>query len=686
MSAIIGIDLGTTYSAAAYVDDQGQLQVIPNPDGKTTTPSVVLLQDGRIVVGQAALHQWITNEEHVVRWIKRAMGDFEYRFQGMTPVDISAEILKSLKADAEAHFGQPVEDAVITCPAYFAAVEIENTKEAGERAGFRVREIIKEPTAAAVFYGVENMRDGQTVLICDLGGGTFDATILTFAKGVFTPRASMGSRKLGGHDWTMALVGLVAERVEEKFGEDPRNDPAAGQVLYENCEQAKRDLARLASVTVPCPVQQRLEQVPVARSDFEARTESFILELTSWCEQVLAKAKLSWSDIHRILLVGGSSRLRRMGEALKQSSGITPVQVREPDLAVAFGAAILARGQVRPRRGGLVDVLTGGLIEVTADRVVTRNLGTRVVKQDGGKASIISACIIPHGTKQPVSLDRDDLEVMSDNQKFFEAPIVEFEDQESTDFEWRGCCYRFSCPPNVRAGDRIRLTLSYDISGILKVAACHLRTGTPLEGERLTTYQDPKPEKFRVKVKPRWVVFTVDVSFSMEGDKLSRAKQGVIENARRLLAACGSSCKIGVVSFGSDANLVCSPTSDLSEVERTVNALSCTGSTAMNRGIRRAIELAEQAPPRTDRDIVMLTDGMPDERPSTVAAAADARNRGITFSTLSLSVNPGDVDEEFLKSLTPLTLKIESVSEISEGFSTLLSLAEKSRQGGLMEP
>ncbi|MCI0582004.1 MAG: Hsp70 family protein, partial [Chloroflexi bacterium] len=229
---IVGIDLGTTYSAIAYVNEQGVATVIPNADGQSTTPSVVLVEGGRVVVGSVALNQWVTNEEHVVRWIKRAMGDPAYRFQGLSAAEVSAEVLKALKADAEAQLGVPLDEAVITCPAYFAAVEIENTKRAGELAGFRVREVVKEPTAAAVYYGVDNMRDGETVLVCDLGGGTFDATVLTYARGVFMPRASAGDRKLGGHDWTMELVNLVAERLVEKKGDDPRNDLVAAQLLY----------------------------------------------------------------------------------------------------------------------------------------------------------------------------------------------------------------------------------------------------------------------------------------------------------------------------------------------------------------------------------------------------------------------------------------------------------------------
>ncbi len=330
MEEIVGIDLGTTFSSVAYVDDRGLPKVIPNASGELMMPSVVLIQDGQIVVGDAAMNQWVTNEEHVVRWVKRAMGNNEYRFQGMTAVEISAEILKTLKADAETHFGHAIQHAVITCPAYFAALEIENTKKAGELAGFTVKEIIKEPTAAAVYYGIDNMGDGEKVLICDLGGGTYDATLLAYEKGVFTPLASGGSRILGGFDWTMDLVGMVTERYIDQFSVDPMIDLVAGQMLQEACEKAKRDFARMERTSIPCSYQGRVEYFEITRAEFEAQTEPHIIELVGRTEETLQKIQKTWKDVDQILLVGGSSRLRRMGLALEEASGINRRAARSP--------------------------------------------------------------------------------------------------------------------------------------------------------------------------------------------------------------------------------------------------------------------------------------------------------------------------------------------------------------------
>jgi molecular chaperone DnaK len=682
---VVGIDLGTTYSAIAYVDDGGRPRVIPNADGKTTTPSAVLIQNGRVAVGDVALNQWVTNEEHVVRWIKRAMGDADYRFQGMSPVEISAEILRALKADAELYLGEQIEEAVITCPAYFAAIEIENTKLAGEMAGFRVREIVKEPTAAAVYYGIENMRDGETILVCDLGGGTFDATALAYRNGVFAPLATKGDRQLGGHDWTMDLVDLVAERLEARFGDDPRNDLLAGQMLYEACEQAKRDYARLTEIAIPCHFQGRMEQVVVTRDDFEAKTEYMIDEVVGWAEQSLAKAQpaLSWKEVDRILLVGGSSRLRRLSLALEEASGKKPVQTGEPDLMVALGAAILARGQVRPRKpaGGLVEAARGGLIDVDYLRVISRSLGTRVVITGQGKARIANSLIIPHGTESPVSRSRDDYRISSSGQPYFDVPVVEFESDD--DFDVVGN-FRFTCLPNAKRDERVEVTFHYDISGIVTVEARDLKTGQMLPGERLP-YQEPNPDEVgRLRLKPRWVVFAIDASFSMEGEKMRAAKKAVVDNARDLLSLRGKGCKIGIVSFANTAQIVCRPTADMAAIEQAVEGIYPSGMTAMDDGIRQAIEMVMAAPAGVGRDVVMVTDGMPDghRRRATLAAAEEAKQKGVSLSTVGIGEQ--DVDLDFLRQLSPLSLVIESASGVGDAMTTLLTQSAQAR-GGLTD-
>lgn len=685
MAKVIGIDLGTTFSAMAHINDSGRPEIIPNAAGETSVPSVVLVQDGRIAVGEEAMNQWVTNEPHVVRWIKRAMGDPDYRFQGLSAVEISAEILKVMKAAAEQSLGEEVTEAMITCPAYFTSNEIANTKQAGELAGFHVREIVKEPTAAAVYYGVDNMRDGETVMVCDLGGGTYDATILRLQGGVFSPLCSSGDRQLGGHDWTMELADLAADRFAVTFGEDPRNDLVAGQTLYEACEKAKRDLARAPQASIACQFNRRIEQITVTRADFEERTAWLMNQMVARTQAALQKAQpaLTWADIDRILLVGGSSRLRQMAEALEQVSGKKCTPSGEPDLMVALGAAILAYGKVRPRRktGALVEV-AGGLVEIERKRIITRALGTRALHFEGTVPRIANSLLIPHSTEAPVTTSRDDFEVSANSQKTIEVPVVEFEGDG--DFELVGN-YRFECLPDARRGDQVRLTFHYDESSICAVSAFDVKSGQELKGERLLDYHDPNLEEVaRIRVRPRRVVFAVDTSGSMEGAKIAAARQAVLDNARTLLGLGGETCEVGIVSFAAGAEEVCPPTSDLQRIASTVNALVPFGTTAMDEGIRLALQIVMKGPKNADRDVVMLTDGMPDtnRRQFTLAAAAEARDLNVTLS--SVGVGSENVDKNFLSELSPMSLVIDKVDGMAEAMTKLLTQSAETR-GGLTD-
>lgn len=680
---ILGIDLGTTFSTAAYVDESGEPIAIPNADGKLTTPSVVYIKEGEIVVGEPALNHWVSDQEHVIRWVKRAMGRKDFNFLGFNAVEISAEILKQLKVDAEAYLQAELRKAVITCPAYFAALEIENTKKAGEFAGFQIKEIIKEPTAAAVYYGVENMQDGEKVLVCDLGGGTYDATLLAYQNGIFTPLASDGDRKLGGHDWTMDLVGIVSDRFLFEFGEDPNTDLVAAQVLYEDCERAKRDFARHERVTIPCSYHGLRGVYTITRDEFEETTEFRIQKLIMYSDAALVKAQMKWSDLDAILLVGGSSRLRRMGLALHEASGIKPVQSNKPDLAVALGAAVLAKGQVRRRKSmtdGLVDASGGGLIEVVYERIIARSLGTRAIVFDQHNHPTISnSLIIPHSTKAPVTLSREDFEISVNDQETFEIPVVEFENDFDYDPVDNFC---FTCLPDARNGDRIRVTFHYDESGIPKVEAVDVKTGAALKGER-KEYEEPDPTLI-VRVRPRWVVFAIDVSWSMEGAKLKSAREALIDNARQLLERPGGECQVGIVSFSSTAKIVCEPTNDLNRVMAAARSLTAESLTSMDEGIDLAIQIVSRAPEGTDRDVVMLTDGMPDEsrKQTTVQAAQRAGKKNITLS--SIGVGKQDVDLDFLQSLTKNALVIEVTGNMGEAMGRLLTQSAKAR-GGLIE-
>jgi molecular chaperone DnaK len=663
---ILGIDLGTTFSLAAYVDDQGRPKVIRNAEGEKTTPSVVLIESGQIQVGAIALNQAIVKGDNVVQWIKRSMGDLDYRFHDLGPIEISAEILKKLKADAELELGVPVRKAVITCPAYFSANEVENTVKAGRMAGFEVQEIVKEPTAAAVYYGVEHLKDGNKLLVCDLGGGTYDASILTLENGIFKPLATAGDRQSGGHDWTSDLLENVADLLIDSFGENPRSDLATGQTLYDACEQVKRDFARSDQGVITCIFKGKTAQVTISRSDFERMTEWRIQQMLIWTEKALEKCTppLTWDQIDHILLVGGATRMRRVAEAIKEISGKQPIQTAETDTMVALGAAILAKGIFQPRRGGITK-------KVIYRRIAERNLGTKVIVRTEREVDIKNSIIIPYGTEIPTEKTRKDYQTSVATQNFFDIPVVEFDDigPEVIQDTWR-----FNCPPGLPRKTSVHITFRYDKSGQIDVEAIEQNSYKSLSKKRIT-YEEPDLDTIRFALPPpRNIVFALDVSSSMaDNNKIHRAKQAVIDHALELINASLSQIQIGVIAFSSQAEVICPLTSELQKITQIVSEVSADGSTAMDAGIREARHLLSKSASGVTQEIVLVSDGMPDDQNEALTAGLQVQHEGIRLCLLSIGRQ--GIDEAFLRRMTPHYLIIKDAEEISQAMGSFLAEA-----------
>jgi molecular chaperone DnaK (HSP70) len=564
---------------------------------------------------------------------------------------------------------------VITCPAYFSAIEVENTMRAGVAAGFEVQEIVKEPTAAAVYYGVEHLEDGGRILVCDLGGGTYDASILTLQDGSFRPLATAGDRELGGHDWTSDLLGHTAELLTEIFGEDPRVEAATEQTLYDACERLKRDFARTDRGVVPCVFRGKSARVEVSRDDFERLTEWRIRQLLEWTEKVLAKASppLGWDEIDHVLLVGGATRMRRVAAALAELCGQEPVQTAEADTMVALGAAILARGAYRPRRpaahSGIRTSPVSGLTIVDYKRIAERNLGTRVIVRDGGGLRIDNSAIIPYGTDLPTEMTRGDYQTSAFAQSFFDVPVVEFDDvgPDAIQESWR-----FECPAALPHATPVHVTFRYDKSGQIDVEAIEQHGRTVLPKTRIR-YEEPDLRTVRQQSPPRAVVFALDVSGSMSTyDKLERAKQAVLDNAGSLFAG-GAAVEVGVVAFGSQAERICPLTSDLGELTEAVSALRTYGSTAMGAGLRLALELLAAVPPEHRREIVLVSDGMPDTGDDALAAAREAGTRGVRI--VSLGLGQEGIDKAFLEEISPEYLVVDDPGGLTAAIAGLLTQA-----------
>lgn len=344
MGKYIGIDLGTTFSCMAYIDNNGQPQVIPNREGKNTTPSTVLFDGGSTIVGEEAKNQSIIEPGNFEQFVKRHMGERDYHFstesgEKYSPEAVSAIILSKMKSDAEAYLGDSVDGAVITVPAYFNEAQRKSTMDAGQIAGLNVLAIINEPTAAALAFGITKGTDtAQTIMVYDLGGGTFDVTVLRFDSENITVLGTAGDRKLGGYDFDERIINAVIEDASEQ-GLNIENDPIARQDLQLKAEEAKKTLSAREKANIILNIGGRPFKFSLTRDDFVDLVEPLLFKTVGSMETACDEAGIEYSDLDKILLVGGSTRMPLVIDSIEEETGITPSSEVHPDEAVAIGAA-----------------------------------------------------------------------------------------------------------------------------------------------------------------------------------------------------------------------------------------------------------------------------------------------------------------------------------------------------------
>lgn len=677
----IGIDLGTTNSVVAYINEKGSAEVIKNSNGTTITPSVVLFSsESEVIVGAEAKRLISLEKENVALFFKRDMGTdafVTYHGRDYTPVDISAGLLRKIKSDAERNIGTEISKAVITVPAYFENQAREDTKRAAELAGIEVLKIINEPTAAALAYGMGKLESQETVLVYDLGGGTFDISLMEISQGSLSVIGSYGNHNLGGKNWDDRLVNYICQEFERRNNCDPCEEAYTFQEILTEVEMAKKALSGREKVSVRVNCQGISDRIEITRELFEELTRDLLCQTEILMQQAVEESAYTYEDISSVLMVGGSTRMPMCREMVKRITGKEPNYTLNLDECVALGAAIQADLILREHGNNtaLSPTPASGLVKL--QDVNAHSLGMVVISANGDRYE--NAIILPKNT--PIPAVDSQIKVLSTSpgdENELEIYLLQGESIRPLDNNVLGK-YTFTGIPHYSGKTRIEIRYQYDANGIVNIVAYDERSGKQLrlssiERRGLDISWTDEPPRTQKAFEEMYIMLCIDTSGSMEGRKLDEAKAGALDFMKHIDLEYSS---IGLMTFESRAKRQIKFTKSVKAMKNVVRTLK-TGSTT---NMAEALQLAHAdiVGMKGRRVIVLLTDGLPDSRRDTLSIAKTSKDDGIEIITIGTD----GADQVFLKKLATSDADqfFASIGDLREVFGKIARNLSESRRG-----
>ena len=688
--AIVGIDLGTTNSAVACVDGFGRPEVLPNSDGKKITPSVVQIrEDGSMLIGEAAKLEMPLELENTAHFFKRDMGTpivYEYRGRSYSPRDLSAAVLRQLKLDAESALNQEVRRAVITVPAYFHDGPRVATKGAAEDAGLEVIQIINEPTAAAIAYGLRHIDHEETVLVYDLGGGTFDITLVKLSPDAIEVIGTDGNHTLGGKDWDDRLLEFLCSKFQERNDVNPLDDPFTFQELLIRAEQAKKTLSERLSAVVPINCRGKMDRIEITRAEFEGLTADLLAQTEMLITKVLEETHHDHSQVNSVLMVGGSTRMPACRDLVSRLTGKAPNTSVNPDECVALGAAIQAT-QYEASAKGLVyrpaqtrSASGVGLIIRPVQDVMSHSMGMVAVSADGNR--YLNSILISKNQNIPSSEVRPyKVSTRKGTKNTTSVYVTQGESDDLSNCSFVGK-YIINDIPHDDASV-VNICFEYDRSGVVTVSATDRRSA-----QKLSVRKEPVPDdmswiykspKEMAQALHKTVYLTIDISGSMSGQPLEEAKKAV----RKFVSTSDlTHTSVGLIAFGDSASVVVEATQDANKLSRGADSLAAHGGTSEPLSFVHDKLKGWKNP----RYCVVLTDGQWSGKDRAIKIAEEMHREGIEI----IAIGFGSADGEFLRRIATSEASgfLISSSEIGSAFENIAqelveSSGEHLKLGGL---